>query len=52
MKSTRIGRLRFFNQSNWGNKNGKKFDLFSIEVDLTHKFIWFVIFNFEFEIDW
>ena len=53
MKPTfRIGRLRFFKQSNWGNKKGMKIDFFSIEVDLKYKFICFVILNFELEIDW
>ena len=53
MKPTfRIGRLRFFKQSNWENKKGMKIDFFSIEVDLTYKFICFVILNFELEIDW
>jgi hypothetical protein len=53
MKPTiRLGRLRFFKQSNWENKKGMKIDFFSIEVDLTYKFICFVILNFEFEIDW
>ena len=53
MKRTfRIGRLRFFKQSNWADEESLKIEFFSIEVDLAHKFICFVILNFEFEIDW
>jgi hypothetical protein len=53
MKPTiRLGRLRFFKQSNWEKKKGMKIDFFSIEVDLTYKFVCIVILNFEFEIDW
>lgn len=47
----RIGRLRFFKQSNWDKKK-MKIEFFSIEVDLKYKFICFIILNFEFEIDW
>ena len=48
----RIGRLRLFTQSNWGNEEKLKIEFFSIEIDLAYKFICFVILNFEFEIDW
>ena len=48
----RIGKLRLFIISNWKNKKGLNIDFFSIEADLTYKFICIIILNFEFEIDW
>ena len=47
----RIGKLRFFIENNWEKKR-LNIDFFSIEVDLTYKFICIIILNFEFEIDW
>ena len=46
-----IGRLRFYTISHWEKKRFN-IDFFSIEIDLTYKFISFIILNFEFEIDW
>lgn len=52
MKPTiRIGRLRLFILNNW-KRTEFNIDFFSIEADLTYKFICIIILNFEFEIDW
>lgn len=48
----RLGRLRLYKQSNWERHKGLKLEFFSIEVDLTYKFVCFIFLNFEFEIDW
>lgn len=54
MKPTfRLGRLRLFKQNKWEHSKGCfKLTFFSIEIDLTYKFICFVLLNFEFEINW